>query len=65
MGAPFNFDRFVVAQEKIYANVVEELKAGIKISHWMWFTFPQISGLGRTEIAKRFAIKSISRVHRF
>ncbi len=50
-----NLDRFVVAQEKMYTNVVEELTAGIKINHWMWFIFPQIAGLGRTEVA----IKSI------
>jgi uncharacterized protein (DUF1810 family) len=44
----------------MYANVVEELKAGIKISHWMWFIFPQVESLGRTEIAKRYAIKSLN-----
>ena len=45
MTNPFNLDRFVVAQEKMYANVVEELKAGLKISHWMWFIFPQVESL--------------------
>ncbi len=59
MEESFNLDRFVVAQEKIYTTVVEELKAGKKLSHWMWFIFPQVAGLGRTEIAKRFAIESI------
>jgi uncharacterized protein (DUF1810 family) len=59
MENPFNLDRFVFAQEKIYSSVVEELKAGIKMSHWMWFIFPQVESLGRTEIAKRYAIKSL------
>lgn len=59
MEESFNLNRFVVAQEKIYTTVVEELKAGKKLSHWMWFIFPQVAGLGRTEIAKRFAIESI------
>ena len=59
MTDPFNLDRFVFAQEKIYSSVVEELKAGIKMSHWMWFIFPQVESLGRTEIAKRYAIKSL------
>ena len=61
MEAPFNLEPFVVAQERIYSSVVEELKAGIKMSHWMWFIFPQVESLGRTEIAKRFAIKSLDR----
>jgi uncharacterized protein (DUF1810 family) len=55
----FNLNRFVVAQEKRYPTVIEELNAGKKISHWMWFIFPQVTGLGRTEIAKRLAIESI------
>ena len=59
MEDPFNLDRFVFAQEKIYSSVVEELKAGLKMSHWMWFIFPQVESLGRTEIAKRYAIKSL------
>lgn len=57
---PFNLDRFVVAQEKMYANVVEELKSGLKISHWMWFIFPQVESLGRTAMAKMYAIRSIN-----
>jgi uncharacterized protein (DUF1810 family) len=47
MEDPFNLDRFVVAQEKIYANVVEELKAGIKISHWMCLPADCRSGYNR------------------
>lgn len=55
----FNLERFIVAQEKVYSTVIKELKSGTKISHWMWFVFPQIEGLGRTEIAKKYAIKSL------
>ena len=52
----FALERFVEAQSAIYPRVVEELSAGRKRSHWMWFIFPQIAGLGRSETAKRFAI---------
>ncbi len=55
----FNLERFVVAQKNVYPTVIEELKSGVKISHWMWFIFPQVEGLGRTEIAKKYAIKSL------
>jgi len=59
MDDPFNLERFVAAQEKVYPTVTEELKAGTKLSHWMWFIFPQIEWLGRSEMAKRYAIKSL------
>lgn len=59
MKDPFNLQRFHLAQEKVYPTVVKELKFGTKISHWMWFIFPQVEGLGRTEIAKKYAIKSL------
>lgn len=51
--------RFVTAQEPVYDAVVAELRAGRKRSHWMWFVFPQIAGLGRTATAQRFAITSL------
>jgi len=60
MDDTFNLGRFIVAQDKMYTNVVEELKAGIKTSHWMWFIFPQVESLGRTQIAKMYGIKSIN-----
>lgn len=56
---PFDLNRFTLAQEKIYARVLEELQNGHKESHWMWFIFPQIDGLGRSPTAKRYAIKSL------
>ena len=53
------FDHFVLAQEPIYDRVLAELQAGRKASHWMWFIFPQIAGLGRSPMAQRFALASI------
>ena len=61
MGAdPFHLERFVEAQDGVYARVCEELRAGEKRSHWMWFIFPQIRGLGRSPMAERFAIASLA-----
>ena len=54
----YNLRRFSWAQEKIYADVISELKASSKQSHWMWFIFPQIKGLGRSPTAKYYAILS-------
>ena len=51
-------DRFVQAQEGVYPRVIDELSAGRKQSHWMWFIFPQIAGLGTSAMAQRYAINS-------
>jgi uncharacterized protein (DUF1810 family) len=53
---PFNLERFLEAQAHIYASVIAELRVGEKQSHWMWFIFPQLSGLGRSSTAREFAI---------
>ncbi|HTO60112.1 MAG TPA: DUF1810 domain-containing protein [Bradyrhizobium sp.] len=58
MPDPFNLQRFVDAQDGVYARVVAELSAGRKQSHWMWFIFPQIAGLGFSAMAQRYAISS-------
>jgi uncharacterized protein (DUF1810 family) len=58
MDTQFNLERFVEAQAPVYPGVVKELKAGRKASHWMWFIFPQIAGLGRSATAQKFAIAS-------
>src|SRR5580692_1922313 len=58
-GDPYNLGRFEEAQAGVYARVCEELRAGEKRSHWMWFIFPQIRGLGRSPMAERFAIGSL------
>lgn len=58
MDTDFNLERFVEAQAPVYKNVVAELKAGRKSSHWMWFIFPQLAGLGRSAMAQKYAIAS-------
>ncbi|MEI7770673.1 MAG: DUF1810 domain-containing protein, partial [Chloroflexales bacterium] len=55
---PFDLQRFVRAQETVYAQVLAELRGGKKRTHWMWFIFPQLDGLGYSATAKRYAIKS-------
>lgn len=52
----FHLDRFVVAQRDVYASALAEIRAGQKRSHWMWFVFPQIQGLGSSENARFYAI---------
>jgi uncharacterized protein (DUF1810 family) len=58
-GDPHNLNRFVTAQERVYDTVLAELRAGEKHSHWMWFIFPQIAGLGHSPTARFYAIASI------
>jgi len=55
----YDLERFVRAQAGIYDRVLTELRAGEKRSHWMWFIFPQIKGLGMSEMSVRFAIYSL------
>jgi uncharacterized protein (DUF1810 family) len=54
----FNLQRFVDAQAPVYEHVCAELRNGRKASHWMWFVFPQIIGLGHSAMADRYAITS-------
>jgi len=55
---PFHLERFVLAQDRVYKQVLSELEAGEKVSHWMWFIFPQIRGLGRSPVSVEYAISS-------
>ena len=55
----YNLHRFLDAQERVYDTVVDELRTGSKSSHWIWFIFPQIAGLGRSGMAQQFAIASL------
>ena len=55
----YDLNRFVTAQNPIYERVRAELKAGEKRSHWIWFVFPQIAGLGRSRMAQRYAISRL------
>ncbi|RDH79093.1 DUF1810 domain-containing protein [Mycolicibacterium moriokaense] len=56
---PYDLQRFVDAQSGVFDTVVDELSAGRKRSHWMWFVFPQLRGLGSSPTAVRFAISSL------
>lgn len=56
---PFNLNRFLGAQESYYADALREIKQGYKQSHWIWFIFPQMRGLGRSPMAENYGIKSI------
>jgi uncharacterized protein (DUF1810 family) len=58
-GDPFDLQRFVDAQTRVYPDVLDELRAGRKRSHWIWFIFPQVDGLGSSLIAARYAISSL------
>jgi len=55
----FDLERFVEAQERVYDDVLEELRRGRKTSHWIWFIFPQIAGLGHSWVSERYAIASL------
>lgn len=55
----YGLDRFVRAQDRVYADVVAELRAGRKRTHWMWFVFPQVDGLGHSATAREYAIRSL------
>ena len=57
---PHDLQRFVDAQERVYHQVIAELRAGRKQSHWIWFIFPQIAGLGHSPTAQFYAIRSLA-----
>ena len=56
---PFDLSRFVTAQQGVFDVALSELRRGRKESHWMWFVFPQIDGLGTSAMARRYAIASV------
>ncbi len=56
---PNNLQRFIDAQQNTYQQALTEIKAGRKRSHWMWFIFPQIAGLGFSETSKLYAVKNL------
>lgn len=59
MPEPFGLDRFLSAQEDAYDVALDELRSGCKRSHWIWFIFPQLAGLGQSPTAQFYAINSI------
>jgi uncharacterized protein (DUF1810 family) len=62
---PFDLARFVRAQEGTYEHAVRELRSGRKRSHWMWFVFPQVAGLGYSPKAQRYGIRSLAEARAF
>jgi len=58
MPEAFDLQRFLDAQATVYQNALSELRAGHKRTHWMWFIFPQVAGLGHSAMAQRYAISS-------
>jgi len=60
MTSPYNLKRFTDAQESRFSIALNEIKNGRKQSHWMWFIFPQIAGLGFSEMSKLYAINDIN-----
>ena len=60
MAELFNLQRFIDAQAHQYDNAISELKSGRKRTHWIWFIFPQLKGLGHSDIARHYAIKSLA-----
>ena len=55
----YDLQRFIAAQDPVYSQVIAELRSGTKRSHWMWFVFPQLAGLGSSYMANKFAIASL------
>ena len=65
MDDPFDLERFVKAQGGIYPLALAELRAGQKRSHWMWFIFPQLAGLGGSPTAQTYAIRTLAEARAF
>ncbi len=59
MTGEYDLQRFVDAQEPIYPRALDEIRRGRKRTHWMWFIFPQLKGLGRSAMAQRYALASV------
>lgn len=62
---PHDLNRFLSAQEGVYERALAELKRGRKMTHWMWYIFPQIDGLGYSPTAKRYSIKSVEEARQY
>jgi uncharacterized protein (DUF1810 family) len=56
---PHDLDRFIAAQDRVYGDVLRELRAGHKSSHWMWFIFPQLKDLGRSDTSRFYGIATL------
>jgi uncharacterized protein (DUF1810 family) len=61
----FDLNRFTIAQQNIYDSALAELRSGRKRTHWMWYIFPQIDGLGHSTTSKHYAIKSLEEARQY
>ena len=64
-GDPFDLNRFITAQEGVYDRALAELRDGLKRSHWMWYIFPQIEGLGHSPTTRLYSIKSLEEARQY
>lgn len=61
----FDLYRFTMAQQDVYSRVLAELRSGEKRSHWMWYIFPQLAGLGRSATSERYAISGLEEARQY
>jgi uncharacterized protein (DUF1810 family) len=64
-GDPFDLERFVAAQQPVWDTVCDELRAGHKQTHWMWFVFPQLASLGRSTLARHYGLAGLAEAHAY
>ena len=64
-GDPYDLNRFISAQEGVYDRALDELRSGLKRSHWMWYIFPQIDGLGHSPTTRHYSIKSLEEARQY
>ena len=62
---PYDLNRFISAQEGVYDRALAELRGGLKRSHWMWYIFPQIEGLGHSPTTRHYSIKSLEEARQY
>ena len=65
LGDPYDLNRFISAQEGVYDRALAELRGGLKRSHWMWYIFPQIDGLGHSPTTRHYSIKSLEEARQY
>jgi len=62
---PFNLERFTTAQDPVWQKVRQELAAGLKRTHWMWFVFPQLDGMGSSAMSRQYALTGLDEARAF
>jgi uncharacterized protein (DUF1810 family) len=64
-GPPLGLERFVEAQASVWADALAEVRAGRKRTHWMWFVFPQLAGLGQSSMARHYAVRDLAEAREY